>query len=215
MTLRAKVPRDGKFVSVPAVERGRPILYSAEGWSSRARESSDKVVGVWIWYYPPLMVLTVLFMSLVLGTVEALWIIQTLIFSVLYLVTFGLSEIYHRNREVSRGSYTGLFERGLQYRVPYQSLHYFIPFHLIEGFTVKTNWPYPRLVLRISGRRRPLKLVHAPVILGREGLALLDRRVNGEPGPREPPRLVLYTEGGSTRVDDDPTVPYYGVRSQL
>jgi len=215
MPLRATGPRDGKFVRVPDVERGRPFLYSAEEWSSRARESSDKIVGIWIWFYPPAMFLTVLVVSLALGTVEPFWIMYALIYSVLYLVVFGLSEIYHRNREVRRGNYTGLFEMGVQYRVPYNSLHFFIPYHLIEGFKVNTKWPFPNLELRIRGRRRPLKLVHAPEILGSEGLALMDRMVRGEPGPTEPPRLVLYTEGGTSRVEDDPTAPYFGVGSQL
>jgi len=213
--LRGKVAFRGRFVATDEFDRGEPILLSAEEWSRRGKVTSDR----YIEWYSCALIFTILpiwlLIAMIIGTADLFWVIYPPIYCVSLVAVNVLVINYFRRHEVEQRTYTGLFERGIQNRVPGGKVFLFVPYHLIRDFRVDEGWLLSKLVLDIEGFGRPIKLVHTPNTLGDDGLMLLRRMLTMTPEPEGPPRLVLYNEGGKSVVDRDPVLPKYDVRSQL
>ncbi len=221
MSVKGKVAFNGRFVKTEDIQRGQAILYTPEEWCRRGRETMSEVLR-WqvIAFTFSVVPVWLLFIALV-GTVNAFILAWPPVYCLLMISTFQILSKYQQDRELERGNFTGLFEHGLQYRVPFGPDFRFYPYSEIEKVRVDDTWPFPKLVLRLRGFKRPVKAIHAPTTLGEAGLGLLDRMVSEGPRTEGPPRLVLYG-GSGARLEvskasngGDAVLPVFDVRSQL
>ncbi len=164
--------------------------------------------------------LWLLFIAL-LGTANAFILVWPPVYCLMMIAMFNIMTKYQQDRELERGNFTALFEHGLQYRVPLGPDFRFYPFSEIEKVWVDDTWPFPKLLLRLRGFKRPVKAIHASTTLGEAGLALMDRMVSEGPLTEGPPRLVLYGGSGARLEVSEPSnggdavPPVFDVRSQL
>jgi hypothetical protein len=219
--MRTKIPFGGKWRTISDVQRGLPVLYTPEEWSRRGKETNDEVLR-WLSWMLPLSILPFwVVLAVIIGAQGLFWVIYPPVYCLLMLVTWTISMRYHQNRELERSNYTGLFENGLQVRVPMNGVHFFIPYSQIEDFKVETTWKFPKLVVTIKGFRRPKKLMHVPTTLGEVGLGKLRMMLSGATEVDGPPRLVIYGDGSPSINlsegfhENEPVLPVYDVRSQL
>ncbi len=216
-----RVPREGKMVKAERIDRGQPVLHSAEDWSQKASSTYNGILR-WLLVFCAMVLIPVwLFVVFLVGLTDIYWFVYPWVYSFIYITMFFLMSRSVQKREVEMGIHTGLFQNGLQYRFPFSKSHLFIPYRDIERFSVDTRWPYKKLVLHLQGFKRPLKLVHAPTILGMDGLQKLEGMIGGLPEPTGPPRLFVYG-GRAAKVEvmknkgmDDHLPPVSDVRSQL
>jgi hypothetical protein len=192
-----KVPRNGKLVKSEKIDRGPPVLHSAEDWSKKGSSTYDNILQ-WLLVFCVVVLIPVwLLVVFVVGLTDTFFLIYPWVYGFIYIVMFTYSSKRVQKQEVELGIHTGLFQHGLQYRFPFSKNHLFIPYRDIERFSVDTSWPYMKLVLHLRGFRRPLKLVHAPTILGLDGIQKLESTLAGSPDPVGPPRLVVYGGRGA------------------
>ncbi|NIP34832.1 MAG: hypothetical protein GWN97_08610, partial [Thermoplasmata archaeon] len=135
--MRGYVPGRDSFETVDDVPRGRPVLLTAEEWHRRSRRQQD---GVFWWRYFLLIavIAVVIWVGLdaLLGTVDIFSWMDAAIYTVVFFICTYAAESYHSDREVERGTYSGLFEYGLQSRLFESSYYFFFPYCQIEDVKV-------------------------------------------------------------------------------
>jgi hypothetical protein len=177
-----KLWRDGRWESVPSIERGHALVHSEGEWRGLAGRRIRALAAV--------------VMVLALATVPTLMYIQlaltpqaVILFAVLlYLGGMLLSGWWHLR---AGGAAPGVYERGVE--VPWGR---FVPYGEVAG----TEWAAyllgRALVLRLRPSGRKLMLVRA--LFGEDGSVYVEwvpRSAYLADAGREPPRLVVYPSG--------------------
>jgi hypothetical protein len=192
--LRARVASSGKFSLAELPESGRPILYDEEEWLRRRARLDSR--------YYIVTTLTLVPVLLALAYLSPLQDLDTLMALSRYLCLYGLvlgvialrESLSHRG-DIKRGTYTALFEGGLQVRYMVDPVPWFIPYSEIESVQRGRWFYFEHLFVKLRGRRRRWRGQFALEVLGDEGYELLERLARGEAPPPQvasPPRLVLY-----------------------
>ena len=196
--LRTYVLRDGRFERAEGLDRGKPVLRSAEEWRSiyiGQRRQGLKFTCILV------PILTYVTLALVLGTSVLItglfyWDITIgviLLTSAVVLIVMACAVV--AERMAWKGPTPGLYEHGVQMDptlfLPYKELSEAKVFKVSVG-----------LVPRTPPRRRPPSIGH-PVswampkeLLGEDGVAVLVAKVAGQGEGDAPPRLVIYGPGG-------------------
>jgi len=210
--MKGYVPFRGKFITVSDVPRGRPIVRTAEEWHQRGLECHED--GGWLRYF--LMVALISFpaytitWALLDGALTAIGLVNAAVYTMTYTSLTYASERYHSNREVRRGTYTGIFEHGLQIRIFESSAFFFLPFCEMTGMRLREGLFRWYVEVDLRGFNRPFKVYNLVKHMGDNGYAEIQRRVGtGIPMP-ELPRLHVYggpfpdTTGSPLLVDVGP-----------
>ena len=198
MVLRTYVLRDGRFVRAEGLDRGKPVLRSAEEWRSIYIGERRQMLRTLCILVP---VFTYVTLALVLGTSVLItglfyWDITIgviLLTSAVVLIVMACAVV--AERMAWKGPAPGLYEHGVQ-----MDPTLFLPYKELSEATVGKG--SVGLVPRTPPRRRPPSIGH-PVswtmtkeLLGEDGVAALVAKVAGQGEGDEPPRLVIYGPGG-------------------
>lgn len=123
--------------------------------------------------WPVLLVLYLIGFSDPFFTLFYAFLVVPLIF-----VTWYAMEVYFHHTSAERGLHTGLFEKGLQFRVRNTRDFIFIPYGEIEEFTV-TRWALATVIyIQLQGRVEPIRVGHLDQVLGEGGLSALRRLIS-------------------------------------
>jgi hypothetical protein len=196
--LRTYVLREGRVERAEGLDRGKPVLRSAEEWRSiyigqRRQLLKSLCILVPILTY---VTLALVFVGLVLITGLFFWDIAIgviLLTSVVVLIVMTCAVI--AERMAWKGPTPGLYEHGVQ-----MDPTLFLPYkELSEAKVWKVS---VGLVPRTPPRRRPPSIGH-PVswtmtkeLLGEDGVAVLIAKVAGQSEGDVPPKLVIYGSDG-------------------
>jgi len=195
--LRSYVLRDGRFERAEGLDRGEPVLRSAEEWQDRYICMKKHELKLTMMIFPTLVyAVSGLVIGLVSISVRAFWDLTLFVLGLVSLVIWPtLVIMYFVDRMTWKGPTPGLYEHGAQI---YPSL--FLPYKELSETTVGKG--SVGLVPRTPPRRRPPSIGH-PVswtmpneLLGEDGVAVLVAKVAGKSEGDEPPRLVIYGPGG-------------------
>ncbi len=191
--MRGYVPGRDTFETVDDVPRGRPVHLPAEEWHRRSRRLQDGVF--WFKHFLIIAIIAVVIwvgLDALLGTVDTFSWVDAAVYTVVFFTMTYAAETYHSNREVERGTYSGLFEYGLQWRMFESSYYFFLPYCQIEDVKVRHRVNDTVMEVYLQGFKRPLGFTELFEVLGPDGYVELKRRVGRVTPVPEVPKVHIY-----------------------